>query len=384
MNIFCGELCGLFAEHPLLLLVTIVARQGSAPRASGARMLVLPNGAVMGSVGGGRCEAESILAAKELLAQEKQGAANGGPTRGLLLDVSLKGANDMDMLCGGNLTLLLEPLSALRQDGLFVEARGTGERGEPFAFITRICEQESTSAPSRGIPGSTPVQVERSLFLQHGGLWRQYAPSGRKNGAPSDAALVALQSRASAEPELLALEDGAYLLEYFPRPHRLYVFGAGHVSRALAELAHRLDFRITVLDDRPEFANRERFPSCRAETLASLGREHAAAFLAGCSIGAGDGIVIVTRGHAHDRDVLAAALDTGAGYIGMIGSKSKRAGVYAALREAGFSPEDFVRVRAPIGLSIDAETPEEIAVSIAAELIQWRNGRPKQHGFILT
>jgi len=386
VNFFCGELCELFAEHTLLVLATIVASKGSAPRTSGARMLVLPDGSIRGTVGGGAYEAESIQASVELLAREKEGtgtanASTSGKaenaTHGLLLDFSLKGVSDMDMVCGGSLTLLLEPLNALRLGGLFTRAQEAWERGEAFAFITRLRNVEHVSAAPAG---HTPIFVDRFLFLPGYGLFREklHGPPDREMGKTPplpEAALSAVRNFAGGIPELLHLESGHYLLEYFPRPHRLYVFGAGHVGRALADLAHRLDFWTTILDDRPEFASRERFPLCRAEVLASLGREHTAAFLAGCAVGAKDGIVIITRGHAHDRDVLAAALDTGAGYIGMIGSKSKRMNVYASLRKFGFSHEAFIRVHSPIGVNIGAETPEEIAVSIAAELIQWRRGK---------
>ena len=384
MNPIWSEIGRLLAAHPRLALATIVARQGSAPRLAGTRMLVLPDGRTLGTVGGGRYEAECIQACQDLLKRENEKMAlcrpAQGSARGQLRHFSLQGVGDMDMVCGGSLVLLLEPLSARRQRGLLAKMREAEARSEPWAFITRIGKEEgeAPSAPE----GAAWVSVERFLYLPEAGLFSDdgHWPLGQALPLP-EAALAAVQKfyargcSEGREPELLALEDGEYLLEFFPRPYQLLIFGAGHISRALASLAHTLGLGTTVLDDRPEFASRERFPFCRAETLPSLSRKDAAAFLAGAAPRAKEAIIIVTRGHAHDRDVLAAALGTEAGYIGMIGSTRKRESVYASLRRMGFTGEDFTRVRSPIGVDIGAETPEEIAVSIAAELIQWRRGR---------
>jgi len=123
-----------------------------------------------------------------------------------------------------------------------------------------------------------------------------------------------------------------------------------------------------VIDDRTEFANAKRFPLAREIRVIES--------FADCigDLGGDDFLVIVTRGHLHDRDVLAQGLRTRAGYIGMIGSRRKRAAIYASLKNDGFTDADLARVHSPIGLPIAADTPEEIAVSIAAELIRVRAG----------
>ncbi len=150
---------------------------------------------------------------------------------------------------------------------------------------------------------------------------------------------------------------------------RTYIFGAGHVALALVPVLARLGFRAVVLDDRPDFADPARFPEAFAVRVADFAR------LNDLPIGARDDVVIMTRGHQHDQEVLSQMLRTPARYIGMMGSKAKRAFVYASLREQGFSEADIARVHSPVGLPIGAQTPEEIAVSIAAELIQVRAGR---------
>ncbi len=152
----------------------------------------------------------------------------------------------------------------------------------------------------------------------------------------------------------------------YPEP-TLYIFGTGHISRYLAPLANMVEFRVVVIDDRKEYANREHFP--QADDIWVRQFE-----------GVGEGIkpdeesyiVIVTRGHLHDYTVLKEVLRKGARYIGMIGSRRKRELIYQQLRQEGYTQEELDRIHAPIGLDINAETPEEIAISIIAELIRVR------------
>ena len=166
----------------------------------------------------------------------------------------------------------------------------------------------------------------------------------------------------------LCVQAGEGLVEYrvniAPVP-RLIIAGGGHVGLALAELCRTLEFNITVIDDREQFANTERFGpqvACRVGPIDDLLRSLAP--------GPDSYVVIVTRGHLHDERALAAVIDSKAKYIGMIGSKRKIEQVYRDLGERGVSQEQLRRVHAPIGLDIKAVTVSEIAVSIAAELIQ--------------
>jgi xanthine dehydrogenase accessory factor len=146
----------------------------------------------------------------------------------------------------------------------------------------------------------------------------------------------------------------------------LYIFGGGHISIALAQAAHMAGFAIGVVDDREQFANRERFPMARA-IYVSFDEAFARLQPNAC-----DYLVIVTRGHRDDMRVLGWAAGTAARYIGMIGSKRKVLSVYEALERDGVPAERLDRVHAPVGLDIGALTPEEIAISITAELIAVR------------
>ena len=147
-----------------------------------------------------------------------------------------------------------------------------------------------------------------------------------------------------------------------------FIFGAGHVGKEIAKILNYVGFSISVLDDRAEFASLDRFPE--ADEVVVLSSFQTA--FNDCQIGPNSYIVIVTRGHSGDYDVLKQALDFDCAYIGMIGSRKKIAVVYDQLKEDGFSEKDFARVHAPIGLEIGAETPEEIAISVAAEMIKVR------------
>ena len=166
---------------------------------------------------------------------------------------------------------------------------------------------------------------------------------------------------------------------------RLILCGGGHVSLELAHIACRLDFELHVLDDRPEFANPERFP------MAKLYCEDFASALDRLDRREDDYFAVLTRGHAYDTQCVEHILRRPFAYLGMIGSRGKVARARQTLLERGFSPEQLDRLHAPIGLSLGGQTPAEIAVSIAAQLIQVRAQRggsavevPAGAGMLLT
>jgi xanthine dehydrogenase accessory factor len=157
-----------------------------------------------------------------------------------------------------------------------------------------------------------------------------------------------------------------YIEPIVPEP-RLIILGAGHVGRALSTIAKFAGFRTTVADDREEFANRENIPVAEEIVVHEF-----ADMFSRILVDENVYLVIATRGHNHDLDALKAALGTSAKYIGLLGSRRKRALLFRMLREAGFSDEEIGRVVTPVGLPIGSVTPEEIAVSIMAQIIQKR------------
>ena len=157
---------------------------------------------------------------------------------------------------------------------------------------------------------------------------------------------------------------------------RLVILGAGHVGKALAKLARFSGFQVTVADDRAEFANRDNIPDAHELVVSdfpdAFGR---------ISVDQGTYLVVATRGHNHDFEAIQAALRTEAGYVGLLGSRRKKGILINTLKAAGFSQEDIQRVTIPVGIPIGSVTPEEIAVSIMAQIIQHRREHaPKGHG----
>lgn len=165
--------------------------------------------------------------------------------------------------------------------------------------------------------------------------------------------------------------DGAtrrFELPFAPR-QALVIAGAGHIGQALAEVAHRCEFAVTVVDDRADVASAERFPNA-TRIVGEIDRA-----LAGLAIDAHTFVVIVTRGHRHDSSALAAVIDSPARYVGMIGSKRKVRTILDELATRGIARDRLICVHAPIGLELGAISPGEIAVSIVAELIAVRRGQ---------
>ena len=158
---------------------------------------------------------------------------------------------------------------------------------------------------------------------------------------------------------------------------QLVVLGAGHVGQAIAQIAARIDFRVTVIDDRDKFVSEERFPTAERRMVQPYDQS-----LDHLSLPADSFILIVTRGHRHDQQALETALNQQVAYTGLIGSRRKIKLLVDHLLEQGYPPEHFRNLYAPIGLEIGSETPREIAVSVAAELIALRKGEhrrsPKQ------
>jgi len=164
-----------------------------------------------------------------------------------------------------------------------------------------------------------------------------------------------------------------YIEPIIPKPI-LYIFGGGHISFSLARIGKMLDFQIVVIDDREEYANPERFP----EADKTIANDYTNAFPQ-ISVDKSSYLVIMTRGHAFDQTVLEWAITTDAKYIGMIGSRKKIKTIRDNLIAKGIAENDLKRVHSPIGLAIGAETPEEIAVSIMAEIIKvHRSGTSKK------
>ncbi|MBW1783970.1 MAG: XdhC family protein [Deltaproteobacteria bacterium] len=344
----------LFDEGRSAVLATIIQQAGPSPRGIGTKCLIMDDGSIVGTIGGGILEARTLDKARQVF-------DTGLPVR---LYFSLKGKDvaETEMLCGGQVEVFLEPVPA-RHPPCVTLFRTVGEslrKGTSGLLITLIDPKrwEGGDLPklflgkNKGTVGSLPgAQAITEALLQD-----------RKKIMRSQCLSVSAMKDDSGR-------DVEVLVEPIVAKLRLYVFGAGHVSRQIVPLAARVGFHVVVVDDREEFADPGIFPE--AGDVRHIPFEGAAERLA---VDGASFVVIVTRGHMHDKMVLAQALSTKARYIGMIGSRRKRDIIYENLLAEGYSQADLDRVHSPIGMDIGAETPEEIAVSIVAQLIQVRAG----------
>ncbi len=346
MRMIAQAACELLEKGESFVLATIVSHSGSTPRTSGSKMVVTAGGHGIGTIGGGLLEAGAMSKAVELI-QIGQSAI-------IAFDLNHDTVDSMDMICGGRAEVLLDCVSPTEMNRIVFERwRQTLDTGQKGSLLT-------TAMGSQCKIGA----IVHSLATIDGKVVGDIPLSEHDRKR-------VLAAAASASTVQSMVFDGAFVMvEPTQRTCIVYLFGAGHVAQSTAAMAVMVGFRISVCDDRQEYANRERFP--KAHQIRVL--ENFAQAFAGLGIGRDDFVVILTRGHLHDKTVLAQALKTDAGYIGMIGSRKKRNTIYAALLKEGFDPADIDRVHSPIGLSIGAETPEEIAVSILAELIFVRAG----------
>ena len=339
-------------DAPRAALVTPVAMSGSLPTGRDARMLVLRDGSSVGTVGGGRMEAATQEAALATL-------ESGFPQ---LLGFSLLAQEALDdgLLCGGDATFFVEPIRA-------------GTHAEVLGVMRRLLE---TGVPAMEVVRLGDAAPGRRMVLGEDGSCAGSLGTPELDAIVAEALEETIAGSQSGTREFQAGEVRAevFLHALLTRP-TLYICGAGHVGLAVARVGATAGFRTVVIDDRPDMANRERFPE--ADEVQVVGFD--AAFER-FRIDPSSYIVVLTRGHKWDREVVAQALRTTAGYIGMIGSRRKIAMTWQALEEEGFSKDELQRVHAPIGLDIGADTPGEIAVCIAAELILVRRRGPAGEG----
>jgi xanthine dehydrogenase accessory factor len=237
-------------------LVTVISTEGSTPQKAGAKMVVYPDGRIVGTIGGGCVEAEMAWRARQVVESRRPQVAE--------YDLTPDQAGEDGLVCGGRMQVFIEPIE----------------------------------------------------------------------GTPT-----------------------------------LCLFGAGHVAQPLARMARTAGFRVEVADDRIKFANRDRFPE--ADKVVVDGFTAAAAQM---TLGPNTYAVVVTRGHGGDAEALRAVLGKGLRFVGLLGSKPKLVHVVTALEEQGVPREELARIHCPLGLEIGAVTPEEIAVSVLAEMIAVRRG----------
>lgn len=322
-------------EGQTFVLMVLVKRRGSAPRDIGAKMALFENGQTLGTIGGGKVEALALEEAKKVL--------ETGEGRLLEYTLTAKEVSEEGMLCGGEVSVLLD-LWGKDKEEMLDELVKALEKGEELWLLLGL-----------------PPSLKGCLLVT------KTEAFGNLEGIETKA----LDLFSITRPTLLEVGGKQLYVEPVLQEPTLYLFGAGHVSQEIAPLAKKVGFKVVVVDDRAEFANKERFPT--ADEIIVQDFEEASRNL---PLGPQSYVVIVTRGHAHDYTVLKNVLGFATRYIGMIGSKRKRDIIFDKLKGEGVSEGLLSRVRSPIGIDIGAETPEEIAISIVAELIAFKNLMP--------
>jgi xanthine dehydrogenase accessory factor len=338
------------------VLARIIRHTGSTPRNTGTRCLILEDGAIIGTIGGGLLEHQVRQKVKDVL--------DTGKSDLLYFRLTGKELEESEMLCGGTVDVYLEPLfpGCPHVEEIFHKADDMISRGVEGSLVTAV---------SAGIPYD-----DKDCRLLIGKDGERF---GSISGYATKAASAPYEGLISSQPQLLSEQDeGLVFVEPLLPDNVLFLFGAGHISQVVASLAGLAGFKITVIDDRKEYANPERFPLAEEIRVSAFEDVFEQIYIDTSSY-----IAILTRGHVYDRDVLRQALETDAAYIGMIGSRRKIGIIFRSLKEEGVSEEKLKQVHSPIGLDIGAETPEEIAVSILAELIQIKAAHGKENRKII-
>lgn len=306
-----------------LVLVTVIASSGATPRGAGARMLIGKSGRLCGTIGGGAVEYRSQQIAAQVL--------NEGTSLGHDFTLTKDDVQNLGMICGGACNVYFHYLPA--GDAHTITLCDTAEeqfkKGTDLWLLTEIGEggHMGLYAPDLGLWG---ISVSQELKL-------------------------------SRHPERI----GDIFAEQINTSGKVYVFGGGHVAQELVPVLAHVGFRCVVMDDRPEFTKKELFPGAEDVILGDL--QKISDYM---TIGENDYVCVMTRGHAYDTVVQAQVLRCRPAYCGVIGSAMKAAGVRKTLKEEyGLAEEELDLVTTPIGLNIKGETPAEIAISIAAQMI---------------
>jgi len=364
MNDVFSEILRLKQEGQRGALCTIISSKGSLPMSGKAKMLVGEDGTMVGTVGGGCLEADVWAEAQRVVKKDISKIAS--------FILTEQHAGESGLNCGGKVEIFIEPVVPERMTAVFEEIARIRAQGEKGAIATVI---SSRIPPEMKEQSKLVLRADGTIVggIGAGGFIEDSVRQKAEEVMREDYLTVLQFDISEEEAQRWGLEPGD-TLDVFVEPiiaiPTLYLFGGGHVSLQIAKVAKMVGFKIVVIDDRPAFANKERFPMAdetRVEDMYTVfERLH---------IDDQSYIVAVTRGHQHDEPVIEQAIRTEARYIGMIGSKRKISRMWKKLIERGADKQRLTQVHAPIGLEIGADTPEEIAVSIVAQLIESRRGR---------
>lgn len=331
-------------ENKPVILVTVYTKSGSVPRHPGAKMIVAQDEAeaIIGTIGGGRVENNAIVYAKKFFDNSDQAH---------LIEYNLapgtKGKN-IDMVCGGRVSILIEKILPTEENiSLFSIFEEYAEAHKKGVWVIDMTEIESHK------------KVIRSLVAQE----------SEKEQFPQELITEVFYDNKTIKSATPVIVDGkTFFVDPFMHTGTVVLVGAGHVAAEVAKLAYMVDFEVVVVDDRPEFSSKERFPMASTISVVDTFDK----VFDDIHVHNDCYVVILTRGHIYDQMALEESLKTDAIYIGMIGSKRKKDTIFKNLLQKGITDKQLKAVYSPIGLSIGAESPTEIGLSIVGELIMER------------
>ncbi|MBM4055400.1 MAG: XdhC family protein [Planctomycetes bacterium] len=331
------------------VLATVVRTKGSTPQKEGAKMLIRKDGSCVGTLGGGCIEGEIWSQAKDIFKNHSGAALR-------VYNLNEEFASRDGMVCGGAISIFIDLLT------------------EPYAFGSYareiLCAYEGHTSLSLATiinsnEGKTSLGT-KFLVRENG------ATQGNIHNEKLEREIVDVFKKMAfnEENKIFRSDDGTevYIERFQARPI-LILIGGGHVNSAVSKIASLMDFNIYIVDDRPEYLQKERFPDAKAMVISDYRKS-----LENIPATQNSYIVVATRGHRYDDLALFAAIQTQARYIGLLGSKRKSLEIFKSLLKENVSWGKIKKIHAPIGLNIKAITPEEIAVSIMAEIIMVRYG----------
>ena len=332
-----------------VVVATVVRTKGSTPQKPGAKLLVRDDGSGVGTLGGGCVEGDIWFAAQELMKR-------GGSAQYRDYELNEDLAAEDGLVCGGTMYFLIDPVyeaGSYLDYAREIDAAYAGGPAVALATVTAAGEGAGT--------------LGARLFIREDGSTEGTLGSPEMD---REAVKKARELMVHGKNEFVTMRDGPeFFVEAYTTPPQMVLCGGGHVSKAIAPLASTLGFRVFVTDDREEFANADRFPE--ADIIVAEKPETA---LPQLPINPNTFVIIATRGHRYDNVALEAAALTPAKYVGLLGSKRKTILIYEDLIRSGLPIERIREIRSPVGLDVRGRTPEEIAVSITAEVLMFRLG----------
>lgn len=341
------------APSPGLVLATVTGSTGSTPRKPGSSALFLRGRLIAGSVGGGIIEKRTMDYAHT--------CSEGCESVLFQFSLDSETSEPEEAVCGGTITILIDsnPLAHIKA---FTEMEKSIRAGQPGVLVTKVIPWNETHVMIKRCwttgRGNIPISCSSGEDLNK--EVRKLLEAGNRAGYREINVPVPGEKHSAK----------IFLEPVFPLP-RLVIAGAGHIGKAVSHQGRLLDFEVTVIDDRAEFANRANLPDADNIIVKDIGEA-----VRELSKDKDTFIVIVTRGHGHDADALKYSIGSSAAYVGMMGSRVKVAKIREEFITKGLATEEqWKKIFTPIGVTIGSETIEEIAVSIAAQLVKVRKAK---------